>query len=263
MPTRAMWKAVVELGSLRIPVKLYAAVEDRGIHFRLLHGKDGVPVEQRMVHPVTGAVVGNEDVKKGVEIRPGVFSLVTDEEVETLRPEASRTIEVTQVVSRDAVPDRWYDRPYFVGPDGDADDTYFALASHLRENELQGIAHWVMRAKSYFGSLHAVGDHLGLVTLRSRDEVITPARLTAPEGRALSKKEVQMAEELVALLEDDFRPGDFRNEHRDRLRELIEARASGSKFSISKLRSKKPTDDLSEALSRSRAAASKERKRAS
>src|SRR5215510_2653804 len=115
---RAMWKASLELGKLRVPVKLYGGVEERKIHFRLLHAKDRVPVAQRMVDPRSDEEVPAEDIRRGIELEPGLFVVVAPEERESAQPEASRAIAVTRVVPRDAIDIAWFERPYFLGPDG-------------------------------------------------------------------------------------------------------------------------------------------------
>jgi DNA end-binding protein Ku len=176
---RAMWKASVELGKLHIPVKLYGAVEERKVHFRLLHAKDRVPVMQRMVDPRTQEEVPAEEIRRGVELEPGVFVVVDPDELESAQPEPSRSIEVTRVIPRDALDIAWFERPYYLGPDGSNDD-YFALAAVLAESEQVGIARWVMRGKQYFGALAPHGRHLALIALRAADEVVTPDSLAHP-----------------------------------------------------------------------------------
>jgi DNA end-binding protein Ku len=171
---RAMWKASLELGKLRIPVKLYGGVEERKIRFRLLHAKDRVPVVQRMVDPRSDEEVPAGEIRRGVEVEPGVFVVVAPEEQESsAQPKASRAIDVMRVVPRDALDIAWFERPYYLGPDGASAD-YFALAKVLAEGAQVGIARWVMRGKRYFGALEPREEHLALIAMRSADEVVRP-----------------------------------------------------------------------------------------
>ena len=94
MPARANWKGVHDIGRSKVPVRLYTAVEDRDVHFRLLHERDKRPVSQRMVNPTTGKPVAPEDVRRGFEVDNGVFVLLDDEELAELQPEQSRDVEV-------------------------------------------------------------------------------------------------------------------------------------------------------------------------
>ena len=156
MAARAMWKADLSLGEIKVPVKLYAAVEDARIHFRLLHAADHAPVKQQMVDPETEQPVASEELKKAVGVDRGVYVVLTDEEQAALAPKPSRLISVEEVVAASAVDERWFDRPYYLGPDGD-DEGYFALAEALKKREAIGIARWVLRNKRYVGALQASG----------------------------------------------------------------------------------------------------------
>src|SRR5262249_48208615 len=102
-----MWKADLELGELRVPVKLYAAVQDTKVHFRLLHAKDSTPVKQRMVDPAKLEPVAPEEIVRAVQIDRGVFVRLTSAELAALEPKASRSISVERVVDADELDERW------------------------------------------------------------------------------------------------------------------------------------------------------------
>lgn len=259
MAARAMWKANLRLGDLELPVKLYAAVEDRKVHFNLLSPRTGERIRQRMVDPDSGEEVPAEEIRKGYEAEPGRFVVLDEKALEELRPEASRTIEVTRFVDRDEIDHRWYLRPYVLGPDDGARarDDYFALAAVLAERGEEGVALWVMRNQAYAGSLHERDGYLFLVTLRSADEVIDADRLEPPAGEKPAKRETDMAERLVAAYEAEFEPEEYRDEYRAKLEELIAAKAEGKAPKLRKLRPKKPPESLAGALEKSLAQARK------
>lgn len=231
MAARAIWKGVIRFGDVRLPVKLYSGVEDRRIHFRLLHDADHVPVRRVMVNPATGEAVPYEDTRRGYEVEDGIFVVLDDEELEAIDPGDSRDIEVTRFLPSGTIHPQWYDRPYWLGPDGDV-SAYFAVGEALREEGREGVAHWVMRKREYRGALRAEGDHLALVTLRHRGEVVPAAALEPPSGRDLEESEVEMAGRLIASLEGDFEPERYRDEYRERVMELIEAKAEGKTIEI-------------------------------
>lgn len=260
MAARAIWKGVIRFGEAKVPVKLYSALEDKNVHFRLLHEKDHVPVKQAMVNQKTGDVVPMEEVRRGYPTEDEQFVILNGEELDALEPEASRDIEVTQFFAQSVIDHRWYDRPYYLGPD-DSSKFYSALISALKSSKKEGLAHWVMRKKSYFGALRLHGDYPVLITLRHAEEVIAASELEAPKGRATDKKELAMAEQLVGMLEDTFDPTRYRNEYRGRLLELIDLKAKGRVVSFKKARPKKQSSDLSKALQASLKQA-KERKSA-
>jgi DNA end-binding protein Ku len=226
MMARAIWKGRIRFGDVDVPVKLYSAVQDQGIHFRLLHEKDMHPVQQQMVHPDTGRVVEHDEIRRAWQTDDGDLVILGDDELAELEPEASRDIEVTHFVEAEAITHQWYDRPYFLGPDEDA-AAYFALVAALRKKGREGVARWVMRKKEYVGALRLAGDHLMLMTLRRAGEVVPASALPAPGGRALDRREVNMAVQLVSALEDELDLTEFRDEYRDRVLELVEAKAEG------------------------------------
>src|SRR5688500_11243843 len=145
MAARAIWKGTLEIPGAPVATKLYSAIEGREtIHFRLLHEKDLTPVEGRMVHPGTGDEVPIAETRRGYVTESGELVVLDREELDELAPEPSRDIEVLRFVPSGAVDHRWYDRPYYLGPDGDK-GAYAALAAALEKHDVVGIARWVMR----------------------------------------------------------------------------------------------------------------------
>jgi DNA end-binding protein Ku len=251
MAARAIWKGRLRFGSVDVPVKLYSAVQDRSVHFRLLHEKDLEPVKQQMVHPDTGRVVEYEDVRRAFQTEDGDLVMLDDEELAGLEPEDSRDIEITRFVRPEAITHQWYDRPYFLGPDEDDDEAYFALAEALRRQGREGVARWVMRKKEYVGALRVEGGHLMLMTLRHAGEVVPATALDAPGGRALDRREVNMAVQLVSALEDELDMTAYRDEYRDRVVELVEAKAEGKVLRFPKSPKKEAQASLADMLAKS------------
>src|SRR5438094_6243497 len=174
-----------------------------------------------MVEPDSGKEVPNEEIQKGFEVEPGTFVILGEEELQKLEPEASREIEITQFVPPTEIPPEYFDRPYYLGPDGD-ESAYFALAEALQEKGREGVAHWVMRKQPYVGALRAEDNHLMLFTLRNAEEVLSAKDLPRPAGRAPDKKELTMARQLVGLLEGEFDPDEYKDEYHQRVTEFIE-----------------------------------------
>jgi DNA end-binding protein Ku len=224
MAARAMWKGVIQFGTLELPVKLYSAAQDKSIRFRLLHKTDKAPVKQQLVSSRSGETVDYEEVRKAYPIDRGRMVILEDEELEKLEPKDSRDIEITRFVSRTEVDPRWYDRPYYLGPDGNT-KAYFAAAEALARKEKEGIARWVMRDREYVGALIQENGYLMLVTLRHAEEIIDASALKPPAGRELNKREIDMAAQLIEALHGEFDPTQFRDEYRKRVMELIEAKA--------------------------------------
>src|SRR6266850_3417816 len=261
MSARAIWKGVVKIGSARIPVKLYSGVVDRTVHFNILDQKHLMRVKQHMVSSGTDEEVANTEIKKGYEIEPGRFVVLTDEELEGLEPEPSREIEIREFLPPEAISSQWYERPYYLAPDGD-EKAYFALAEALKNRNREGIAHWVMRNKTYVGALRSEGDYLLLFTLRNANEVISARDLPKPAGRAPTQKELSMAKQLVGLLEDEFRPEDYKDDYRQRVMEFIERKAKGKAPRLRAVKTRRKAGSLDSVLEKSLQSLKKEKRAA-
>jgi len=262
MGARAIWKARIRFGGIDVPVKLYSAVQDRTVHFRLLDAKRKEPVRQHMVDPDTGDIVDSADVRRAFESEEGRLVILDEEELAGVTPEASREIEVTRFVPPEEITHQWYDRPYFLGPDEEADAAYFALAQALRKRGVEGVARWVMRGKEYVGALREEDGYLMLITLRHAGEVVPASALSPPTGRELDDREVAMAVQLVGMMEDEFDPAAYHDEYRERVQELVEAKAAGKVVKFPTVAAKTEETSLADVLAASVAAAGKGRKRA-
>jgi DNA end-binding protein Ku len=235
MAARAIWKGSIDLGRTELPVKLYSAVEDRTVHFHLLEKRTHARVKQHMVNPGTSKEVRSDEIRKGYEIEPDTFVIVDDEDLKKIEPEPSTTIELASFLPEGRIGHQYYDRPYYLGPDGDT-KTYFALAEALARKGREGLARWVMRKKEYVGALRASDGYLVLITLRHAEEVLTAREIGSPSGKAPDSREIKMAEQLVAVLEDEFRAEDYADEYRDRVMKHIEAKAKGKRPKLEVLR---------------------------
>lgn len=247
MTARAIWNGELEVGRDRLPVKFYSAVKEQGIHFRWLHASDNVPVEQAMVDALTGEKVSGDAVQKALEMEEGTLVVLNPSEVATTEPTASRAIQISGFFPDTEIPHSWFKRPYYLGPDG-AEPSYLALAAALEATRRVGLAHWVMRKKSYDGALISHQGILMVVTLRHSDEILALANIEAPPSRELAPNEVKLAEQLVAALESPFDPSAYHNEYKDRVIELVKAKSEGKILRLQKPKKKPVTKSLEQSL---------------
>lgn len=254
MGARAIWKAHVCFGGVDVPVKMYSAVQDRAVHFRMLDAKRHEPIKQHMVNPDTGKVVETPSIGRAFASDDGQLVILRDEELEKVTPKPSREIEITHFLPPGAITHPWYDRPYYLGPD-EEDATYFALVQALRKKEVEGLARWVMRNKEYAGALRVEGDYLMLITLRHAGEVVPPEALPAPSGRELDPREIAMARQLISAMESPFELAAYHDEYRERVLELVQAKAAGKVMKFPKAPKKRTEVSLADMLARSVAAA--------
>jgi DNA end-binding protein Ku len=248
MAARAMWKGVIRFEGVRVPVKLYAAVEDTSVHFRLLHATDHAPVKQVLVNPKTDEVVPYQETRRAFVTDDRDLVVLKEDELAALEPEPARDIEILQFLPQQAIDHRWYLRPYYLGPDEGGKEAYFALVEALDRTGREGLVRWVMRNKAYVGALRLHGGYPMLVALRHADEVVAVEDLEVPGGRPPDERELAMAHQLVDMLAADFVPADYHDEYRARLRELIETKARGGKVRALPKRKARPAEDLTRAL---------------
>lgn len=244
---RAIWKGQLVLGQHEVPIKMYSAIEDRKVHFRLLHEKDNAPVEQQIVRKDTGEEVAHEDRRKAYPLTRETAIILQPEDLAALEPEPSRDIHLCRFVDTALLSDQWYDRPYYLGPDDD-DDDYFALAEALSKNKLVGIARWVMRKKRYLGALHLNGAYLMMTTLRRAEQVLSFSNIEIGKANAPQESELKLAEQLVSSITGEFEPQLWQDEHRKRVQALIEAKQTGRKLVPLERKAKAPDVSLADAL---------------
>jgi DNA end-binding protein Ku len=255
---RAIWKGTIELGKQQVNVKMYSAVEDRSVHFHLLHRKDHAPVEQHIIRKDTGKDVSKDDIRKAFAITRDTAVILQPEDLEKLVPPESRDITICRFVSPSLLGDQWYERPYYLGPD-EEEEGYFALAQAMERKGVIGIARWVMRKKRYLGALGSLNGHLTMTTLRRAEQVLSFSGVEPAHAAAPQANELKLAEQLVASIEADFDPQLWQNEYRQRLRKLIEAKARGETLAPERPRKRAPQQNLADSL-RASIAAAKERK---
>ena len=250
MAKRALWKGRIRFADVDIPVKLYSALEEKRVHFRLLHRKDHSPVVQRMMNPDTGKAIAYQEALKAFVTDDGNLVLLNKDELDSLAPESSREITIATFLPAQTLDHRWYDRPYFLGPDGDA-NTYSILIDALQTVGLDGLAQWTMHNRIYHGVLRLHQGYPMLIALRHAEELVPVEQLPAPAGAAPDKKELTLAKQLIGMLEAPFEPDAFHDEYRESLLKLIEIKRSGGKIKPLPKRRKAATEDLSDALAAS------------
>lgn len=248
MSARAIWKGVIDLGD-GIPVKLYSALEKQRVSFRLLNRADNTPVKQVLVNPEREELVEYGEAGRGF-VSGGQLIALQEDELESIRPEASRNISLLSFVQPEAIDYRWFERPYYLGPDEDH-EAWSALTAALARSELTGVARWVMRNKLYYGALRLHEGVPMLVTLRTRDEVLPLDAADLRDDSELEKKQLAMARQLIEMLAGDFEPESLVDEYRESVLELIDRKKQGSIAKPKKTREPPAAADLSAALEQS------------
>jgi DNA end-binding protein Ku len=248
MAGRAIWTGKLVIGSETLPVKMFSAVRDTTVHFRLLDAKSLTPVHQRIVRKTDGKEVPKDERRKAYPVDSERAILLTPQELERLEPPGSREIALCRFVAPSLLGEAWYDRPYYLGPDKDA-KRYFALVDALREAQVLGIARWAMRKKRYVGALSVLDGYLAMVTLRRAEQVLAVPRLDVTPH--VDSKELKLAAQLVDSIAGDFNPTLWQDEYHERVCRLIEAKARGKRVELHAPRRKRAAGGLAAQLRQS------------
>lgn len=251
MPARAMWTGAISFGLVNIPVKLFPAVREKEVHFHMLHDEDNVRLQRKMVCPADGKEVHPEHTVKGYEVGPDQYVRVRESELEAIAPEGSRTIEIMDFVPLTQIDPVYFDRSYYLEPAEHAAKAYKLIVDAMTRTQRVAVARFVMRGKEYLACLRPTDGVLALETMHFADEVTPPDKLEGMPVKAdVGERELKAAQQLVESLAVDFKPESYRNEHRQRVIDLIEKKARGEQVVVQPSVEKKSTRgaDLMEAL---------------
>jgi len=226
--SRALWTGQIRLSLVAVPVRLHAAVRSSArLALHQIHRPSGKRIRYEKVAPGIGPVdVG--DIVRGYEVSRGHYVLLEDEEIDRLRVEAKRTFELVQFVDHCEIDPIYFDRPYYVTPDGQlAEDAYRVLRDALRRTKKLGIGQLVLRGREYIATLQACGPGLMLETLRFADEIRAAQGVFAPiDATAATGETVDLAEELIRRKTAPFEATSFHDSYADALKALIDAKAA-------------------------------------
>jgi DNA end-binding protein Ku len=230
MPATA-WSGAISFGLVSIPVKLYSAVSRKTVRFHQVDTRTGARVKQKRVSAADGSEVAWDDIAKGYEQADGEYVLLTDSDLSALDAKATKTIEIEQFVDLSEIDPIMYDSPYNVVPDPSTPKPYALLLEAMEQSGKVAIARFVMRTKEHICALRPLDGRLVLSTMVYPDEVNDPAEYEALEAVSevsISDKERKVAEALIDSLTEPFEPSEYRDEYREKVLDLIEARASGA-----------------------------------
>jgi DNA end-binding protein Ku len=228
---RAIWSGAISFGLVNIPVKLYSAVSRKTVRFHQLDAESGQRIRQQRINPESGEEVPYEQIIKGYEIGPDRYVTITPDELDSLEPQKTRTIDIEDFVELDEIDPIFYDHPYYLAPDTGAGKAYRLLLDAMSAAGKVAIARVVIRSKENLVAIRPHGNVLTMETMLFADEVIAPDsldELAAADGdQKTSDRELDMAQQLIDSLTSEFEPEKYHDEYRERVLELIERKAQG------------------------------------
>jgi DNA end-binding protein Ku len=219
---RSMWKGAISFGLVMIPVKLYAATEQKDIAFRQVHR-----IRFRRVCSIDGEEVPYEDVAKGYELPDGEMVVLTDEDLAELPLPTTRSIEVLHFLPEEQLDPILLNRSYFVEPEPAGARAYVLLRDSLERSGKVALAQVALRQRESLATLRSRDGVLVLETLLWPDEIRTPDFGFLDDDIEVRSQELQMASSLIDSMTVDFDPDEYHDSYREALQELVDAKVEG------------------------------------
>jgi len=255
---RSIWNGVISFGMVSIPVKLYTATQSKDISFHLLHKECNTRLQQLRWCPTHERAVEWSEVVRGYEYARDEHVILTEEDFEKLPLPSKQTVELSAFVKAEEIDPVYYEKSYYLEPDAKGIKPFALLMTALREKGLTGIAKIAVRNKEQLCALRPMDGTLILETLFYPDE-IRVEKTELPDVK-ISDKELEMAYTLIDLLSEEFEPEKYKDEYRDALMKLIEAKLEGEELPEVAAAGPAKVTDIMSALRASVEAAKKRKK---
>jgi DNA end-binding protein Ku len=230
---RAMWKGAIQFGLVTIPIKLYLATESKSaISFNMLHETDLSRIQMKIWCPVDEEIIQRSDTVRGYEYAPDQYVVVTEQDLESVPLKTVRSIEIEQFIERDETsadsPIRFVKQAYYVEPDKIGRKAFALLREVLADKGLTAICKVVIKDREALAALDPFEGTMLLTTLHWPDEIREVADLDlGEESFDFKPAEKKMAEQLVAAMTGEFVAEQYKDEYREAVWKVIEAKVEG------------------------------------
>jgi len=231
---RSIWSGSISFGLVNVPVKLVTATAPKDVRFHQLHAKDDGRIIQKRFCSLEETEVDYSEIVKGYEIHRGEYVVIEPGELESLSPEASRSIDIEEFVDLAEIDPLFFEHSYYLVPDGASERPYALLVEAMAGTGKVGIGRFVLRTKQYLAALRPRNGALVLSTMLFADEVIETSDLevkTTSDTRP-SERELSMARQLVGSLSAEWEPDKYKDDYRQKVLDLIEAKAAGNEIAV-------------------------------
>jgi DNA end-binding protein Ku len=244
---RPIWTGNLSFGLLNVPVSLMSGTRSNDLSFRMLDSRDRKPIRFERVNADTGEEVPWKEIVKAFEYDKGSYVVIEKSDIASAAPESHESVEIEAFVDQDAIDVRFFEKPYVLVPGKKAEKGYVLLRETLRKAKKIGVARVVIRTREYLSAVMPQGDALILMLMRYPQELVDPAEYKIPEGKAgdyrVSAKELEMATQLVDSMAAKWNPGDYHDEFRERLAEIIRKRIKSKGATTQVLEEPEPQED--------------------
>lgn len=228
MAARPIGNATISFGLVSIPVRLYVATHSEQLSFNQIHEPCGSRIKQQIFCPRCDRVVERNELVKGYQFEKDRYVTFTDEELKAVEAEASRNIDINEFVPLSSVDPLFFEGAHYLGPQPGAEKAYQLLVSAMEERGTVALAQFVHHGKEHLVLIRPVGEGLVLHTMHYADEVRRFEDVETGGPQKIKPVEIDLAKKLVDQLTGDiFRPDQYRDAYRDRLREVVDRKVAG------------------------------------
>ena len=217
---QTIWSGTISFSLVAIPVHLVKAVEPGRVSFRMLHNKDYSPLARRMYCPEEEKIVPPDEIVRGYETGSGKYIVITDEELESVSPERSRTIEISEFIDIKDVDPVYYDHPYYLVPSKGGEKAYRLLAEVMRQTNKAGLAKFVLRDREYLVAVKSTDGVLSLITLHYSGEILPDENILPKEGK-IESEEKSLMKKIIKDMTVDFNPDKYADKRRKKIMKLL------------------------------------------
>ncbi len=223
---RPIWSGTISFGLVTVPVRMFGAISEHKLRFRLLHREDEGPIGYEKVCKLDGRPVPEDEIVKAYELKKGEFVYVEDEDFEAAQAEGGHAFEITDFVAVEEIDPIYFEHSYFLAPQDGGEKVYTLLVRAMEDADLAAIGTFVMRDREHLGCLRIRDGLITLERMYFADE-IRPADELRPKRARVTKEELEMAASLIERFQGSFDPSKYSDTYTDRLVDVIRRKQRG------------------------------------
>jgi len=230
---RPVWSGSISFGLVNVQVKAYSAVRDNRVHFHQIDKGSGSRIGYQKIAKDTGEIVSSEDIEMGYEVAKGRYVIFDPSEIDELRPKTTRLVKVDDFVDINEIDPVYYDKTFWLAPDGDAAAHAYPLLLEAMQSEGRiGVGTVVMRNNQYLAAIRPLNGALAMSTMRFEDQIVERNAIPGLDDEVdePSPKELALATQIIESLSSEWEPGQYHDTYTAELRKLITAKDAGNEY---------------------------------
>lgn len=247
---RTMWKGSISFGLVNIPIKMFAATENKDVHFRYIHKECNTPIKYKKTCPTCNKEVTDDEIVKGFEYEPGKFVILSEEDFESVNNEINtKSIEIVDFVKLSDIDPIYFDKSYYLAPQDQVAKAYKLLRKAMKDSKRIAIARITIRNKQSLAALRVLNNVIVMETIYYPDEVRSLDLVPGlPSDNKVDKQELTIATQLIDQLTAKFDPSKYTDKYREAVLNMINKKVEGKEIHVSKHAPEQNVIELMDAL---------------